>query len=144
MQLPMLGHLDPDFHRILDELVELLEELYRRDDGLTIALSASGTSGMEAGLARAAASRATPPIVAACGLLRQPDRRDRRGATARTWSTLRAPYGQAVAQRADPGRAGGAPARPRLVAVVHAETSTGVAHPLQELAEAHARLATRC
>ncbi len=50
LQRPMLGHLDPDFHQILDDLVALLKELYRRDDGLTIALSASGTSGMEAGL----------------------------------------------------------------------------------------------
>ena len=58
MQRPMLGHLDPDFHKILEDLVELLKAAYRRDDGLTIALSASGTSGMEAGLARWA-SRAT-------------------------------------------------------------------------------------
>ena len=48
MRQPMLGHLDPDFHRILENLVELLKAVYRRSDGLTIALSASGTSGMEA------------------------------------------------------------------------------------------------
>ena len=51
MQQPMLGHLDPNFHELLEQLVELLALAYRRDDGLTLALSASGTSGMEAGLA---------------------------------------------------------------------------------------------
>src|SRR5947209_5515829 len=66
MQLPMLGHLDPEWHRILEDLVELLQLAYRRSDGLTIALSASGTSGMEAGLASLAEPGDTV-IVAACG-----------------------------------------------------------------------------
>ena len=50
MQRPMLGHLDPVFHEMLLDLVDLLQDIYRRHDGLTLALSASGTSGMEAGL----------------------------------------------------------------------------------------------
>jgi len=66
MQRPMLGHLDPDFHRILENLVELLKAVYRRSDGFTIALSASGTSGMEAGMASLAEPGDTV-IVAACG-----------------------------------------------------------------------------
>ena len=66
MQRPMLGHLDPDFHKILEDLVELLKAAYRRDDGLTIALSASGTSGMEAGLASLVEPGETV-IVATCG-----------------------------------------------------------------------------
>src|SRR3954451_14905114 len=51
MQRPMLGHLDPDFNKILEDLMELLKAAYRRSDGFTIALSASGTSGMERWLA---------------------------------------------------------------------------------------------
>src|ERR1700752_2511021 len=50
LQRPMLGHLDPVFHEMLLELVDLLQQVYRRQDGLTLALSASGTSGMEAGI----------------------------------------------------------------------------------------------
>src|SRR5205807_1425137 len=64
MQLPMLGHLDPEWHRILEDLVELLQLAYRRSDGLTIALSASGTSGMEAGLA----SLAEPGVTSLGGM----------------------------------------------------------------------------
>jgi alanine-glyoxylate transaminase/serine-glyoxylate transaminase/serine-pyruvate transaminase len=133
MRKPMLGHLDPDFHRILEDLIELLQLAYRRSDGLTIALSASGTSGMEAGLASLAEPGDTV-IVAACGFFgnRMIDiaRRHRLEVI-----ELRAPFGQAVPNdqiletlRAKP--------QTRLVAVVHAETSTGVAHPLQELGDA--------
>ncbi len=50
MRLPMNGHLDPDFWDILLDLVEGLRALWRRPEGgLTIALSSSGTSAMEAG-----------------------------------------------------------------------------------------------
>ena len=63
---PVVGHLDPDFHKILEDLIELLKAAYRRSDGFTIALSASGTSGMEAGLASLAEPGETV-IVATCG-----------------------------------------------------------------------------
>src|SRR4029077_4121706 len=50
MQLPMNGHLDPDFWDILVDLVAGLRALWRRgDQGLTLSLSSSGTSAMEAG-----------------------------------------------------------------------------------------------
>ncbi len=46
----MNGHLDPDFWDILLDLVDGLRALWRRPEGgLTIALSSSGTSAMEAG-----------------------------------------------------------------------------------------------
>ena len=51
MQRPMLGHLDPDFHDILTEVVHLLRIAYRASGGLVFGLSATGTSGMEAGVA---------------------------------------------------------------------------------------------
>src|SRR5215467_9961273 len=52
MQTPMLGHLDPDFHEILLEVVSLLREVYRAgDDDVVLALQSTGTAGMEAGIA---------------------------------------------------------------------------------------------
>ena len=51
MRIPMNGHLDPDFWDILLDLTAGLKALWRRADGLTLCFSASGTSGMEAGLA---------------------------------------------------------------------------------------------
>lgn len=131
MQKPMLGHLDPDFHELLDTLVAALKRLYRRDDGLTIALSASGMSGMEAGI-QALLEPGETVIVARCGFFgtRISELAARHGANV---VAVRAPFGQAVpneriieALDANPGA--------RLVAVVHAETSTGVRHPIEELA----------
>ncbi len=51
MRAPMLGHLDPEFQAILDEVAAMLGDIYRRRSGLSIALSATGTGGLEAGLA---------------------------------------------------------------------------------------------
>src|SRR5258708_34543497 len=51
MQLPINGHLDPDFWDLLLDLVEGLKALWRRSEGLSLCFSASGTSGMEPGMA---------------------------------------------------------------------------------------------
>ena len=51
MQRPMLGHLDPDLHDILAEVVSLLRDVYRAPEGVVLPLQATGTSGMEAGIA---------------------------------------------------------------------------------------------
>ncbi|MDX6550645.1 MAG: alanine-glyoxylate transaminase / serine-glyoxylate transaminase / serine-pyruvate transaminase [Gaiellales bacterium] len=131
MQLPMLGHLDPEFHRILEDLVELLKAVYRRSDGLTIALSASGTSGMEAGLASLAEPGDTA-IIGACGFFgsRMVEIARRQGVNV---IEVRAPFGKAASNQQILEELERHP-EARLVAVVHAETSTGVTHPLAELA----------
>ena len=133
MQRPMLGHMDPDLQDILAEVVDLLEAVYRRADGLTLPLSATGTSGMEAGIANLVEPGDTV-IVGASGYFgfRIQEMARRYGANL---VRVNADWGQVVpnerlleALEAHP--------ETRLLAVVHAETSTGVVHPLRELAEA--------
>jgi alanine-glyoxylate transaminase/serine-glyoxylate transaminase/serine-pyruvate transaminase len=51
MRKPMLGHLDPELHEILLDLVDMLRTVYRAEGGIVLPLQATGTSGMEAGLA---------------------------------------------------------------------------------------------
>src|ERR687895_2097733 len=51
LRLPMLGHLDPAFHAVLDEVRELLRAVWRMPAGDVLALPSTGTSAMEAGLA---------------------------------------------------------------------------------------------
>src|ERR671922_2911892 len=51
MRKPMLGHLDPDLHDILLEVVDMLRRTWRMPDGLVLPLHCTGTAGMEAGLA---------------------------------------------------------------------------------------------
>src|SRR4051812_44980814 len=50
MQKPMLGHLDPDLHDILDELVGFQRQVYNAKGGLVFPHQATGSSGMECGL----------------------------------------------------------------------------------------------
>jgi alanine-glyoxylate transaminase/serine-glyoxylate transaminase/serine-pyruvate transaminase len=134
MRLPMNGHLDPDFWDILLDLVGGLRALWRRPEGgLTIALSSSGTSAMEAGFMNLVEPGDT---VISChwGFFgsRLNDFAHRVGANV---LELTADFGQIVSVdrimetlAANPGT--------KIVSVVHAETSTGAEFPVQELAEA--------
>ncbi len=133
MNRPMLGHLDPDFHVILEQLVELLQSAFRRQDGLSIALSASGTSGVEAGLAGLTDPGDTV-IVGVAGFFggRIAQIAGRLGANV---IEVKVPFGRTVPNDRLLDELEKHPDA-RLVAVVHAETSTGVRHDLKELAEA--------
>src|SRR6201982_2046718 len=50
MQKPMLGHLDPDLHDILLELIDFQRQVYKAHGGLVFPHQATGSSGMECGL----------------------------------------------------------------------------------------------
>jgi alanine-glyoxylate transaminase/serine-glyoxylate transaminase/serine-pyruvate transaminase len=131
MRLPMNGHLDPDFWDVLLDLVGGLKALWRRPDGLSLCFSASGTSGMEAGIANLV-EPGDKVVVAHAGFFGA-----RIAEMARRYQTdlveLTAPLGRIVpieeveqTLRANPDT--------KLVGVVHAETSTGVRYPVRELA----------
>ncbi|HXF98795.1 MAG TPA: alanine--glyoxylate aminotransferase family protein [Gaiellaceae bacterium] len=131
LQRPLVSHLDPDFPQVLDELRALIAAAYRAETGLALCLSATGTSGMEAGL-RSLVEPGDEVIVCVSGFFgeRIAALAHRAGAAV---TVLRAELGHAVsaeeveqALRKSPGA--------RLVCVVHAETSTGVASPLAEIA----------
>ncbi|MGI9117279.1 MAG: alanine--glyoxylate aminotransferase family protein, partial [Gaiellales bacterium] len=50
MRKPLVSHLDPDFWDRLPVLAEMISRYYGRQDGVSMTLSMSGTSGMEAGI----------------------------------------------------------------------------------------------
>ena len=134
MRLPMNGHLDPDFWDLLLDLVAGLKALWRAPDGgLTIALSSSGNSAMEAGFLNLL-DPGDKVISCHWGFFgsRLNDFAHRIGADV---VELTADLGQVVsvdrimeAVTANPDA--------KLVTVVHAETSTGADFPLAELAAA--------
>jgi alanine-glyoxylate transaminase/serine-glyoxylate transaminase/serine-pyruvate transaminase len=133
MQRPLLGHLDPALHELMDELVAMLRATYRASSGLVLPLQATGTSGMEAGLAHLLEPGETA-IIAVNGFFgrRVVEIARRVGAEV---VAVEADWGQHVSndrllQALDDNPAA------RLVVVVHAETSTGVEHPLAELGAA--------
>jgi alanine-glyoxylate transaminase/serine-glyoxylate transaminase/serine-pyruvate transaminase len=132
MRLPMNGHLDPDFWDLLLDLADGLKALWRRPDGLSLCFSASGTSGMEAGIA-SLIEPGDKALVIHAGFFGA-----RIAEIARRYHAdlveLTAPLGQIVpldrvedALRANPDA--------KLVCAVQAETSTGVRYPVPELGE---------
>ncbi|MEO8477683.1 MAG: aminotransferase class V-fold PLP-dependent enzyme [Actinomycetota bacterium] len=134
MRLPMNGHLDPDFWDILVDLVTGLRALWRRgDQGLTIALSSSGTSAMEAGFMSLIEPGDTV-ITCHWGFFgsRLNDFAHRVGANV---VELSADFGQIVPVERIMETLAAHP-QTKIVSVVHAETSTGAEFPLQEFAEA--------
>ena len=45
---PTVGHLDPYFLKVMDELQQMLRQLFCTSNELTLAVSGTGSSGMEA------------------------------------------------------------------------------------------------
>ena len=132
MQRPILGHLDPDFHEILPRSSSFSARSTEPARGLVLPLQATGMSGMETGLV----NLLEPGDVAIVGASGFFGRRIAEVArlTGATVVEVEAELGEHVpnarlmdALDAHPGA--------RLLAVVHAETSTGVRHPLAELGE---------
>ena len=133
MSRPMLGHLDPALHEILLDVVDLLRRVYRAPGGLVLPLHCTGTAGMEAGIANLL-EPGDKVIVAQCGFFgrRISEIARRHGAEV---VTVEADWGDSVPNSAILGTLDDHPDA-RMVAVVHAETSTGVEHPLGELGAA--------
>jgi alanine-glyoxylate transaminase/serine-glyoxylate transaminase/serine-pyruvate transaminase len=132
MAAPTLSHLDPQMMRLLDDVRERLARIFGAARGsLAFAVSGTGTSGMETAVANLVADGARVTVVVT-GYFgdRLAQMCQRYGATV---SRLEVEWGRAC----DPDalRRHLAGTRADIVAMVHAETSTGVLNPMQELAE---------
>jgi alanine-glyoxylate transaminase/serine-glyoxylate transaminase/serine-pyruvate transaminase len=133
---PVLSHLDPEMMTILDDLRRRLDSTFRAGPGaLSLAISGTGTSGMEA-----AVSNVTAPGARVLAIVtgyfgdRLAQMFERYGATV---TRLDVEWGRAC----DPAAVERALAANRfdVLAAVHAETSTGVLNPIRDIA----RLADR-
>jgi alanine-glyoxylate transaminase/serine-glyoxylate transaminase/serine-pyruvate transaminase len=117
---PLLGHLDPDFLAVLDETCDRLRAVFRTSNGLTLPISGTGSAGMEAAFVNVVG----PGDVVAVGVNgvfgeRMCDVASRCGAEV---VRVDADWGQPI----DPDELLAAHPSPKVIAVVHAETSTGV------------------
>ena len=129
----MLGHLDPELHEILLEVVDQLRQVFGAEGGLVLPLQATGTSGMEAGLVNLVEPGETV-IVGASGYFgsRMAEIARRAGATV---IEVTADWGEHVPNERLLAALDDHP-EARLLAVVHGETSTGCEHPLEALGAA--------
>lgn len=117
---PLLGHLDPEFLRIMDETCEMLRTAWGTSNARTLPLSATGSAGMEAAFVNTV-HPGDVVVVAVNGLFgqRMTDVAARCGAEV---VAVEHEWGQPV----DVDRVLAAHPSPAIVAAVHAETSTGV------------------
>ncbi|MGK7221543.1 pyridoxal-phosphate-dependent aminotransferase family protein [Kocuria flava] len=126
---PLLGHLDPAFLEIMDRACEGLRQVWGTANRRTLPLSATGSAGMEAAFVNTVAE-GDVVVVAVNGLFgeRMCDVAARCGAEV---VRVDFPYGQPV----DPQRVAEAHPAPKVIAAVHAETSTGVRSDIAALGE---------
>jgi alanine-glyoxylate transaminase/serine-glyoxylate transaminase/serine-pyruvate transaminase len=131
MSTPQLGHLDPHFIGLMNEIQDLLRYAWQTENTLTIPVSGTGSAAMEASLANMVEPRDVV-LVAVNGYfgLRLVDMAGRYGADVRT---IEKPWGQVFSP--DELRAALNRHRPAVLALVHAETSTGARQPLAGVGE---------
>lgn len=129
MTTPLLGHLDPQFLAIMTETQELLREVYQTKNQLTFPVSATGTAGMETCLVNLV-EPGDKVVVCTMGYFgnRMVEIAGRCGAQV---TVKEAPWGQAF--ELDAIRETLKAVRPKLLAVVHAETSTGAGQDISQL-----------
>ena len=131
MSAPCIGHLDPYFLSVMDETQRLLRFLFQTENALTIPVSGTGSSGMETCFVNLVEPG---DEVVACvnGVFgtRMCDISNRIGGRLiRVDSEWGRAIDPEVVRKAIKGK------KPKVLAVVHAETSTGVCQPLEQLAE---------
>lgn len=129
MATPLVGHLDPDFLLIMDDIKELQQYVFQTANDLTIPISGTGSAGMEAALCNIIELH-DEVIVCVSGLFgeRMCDIVQRCGGILRRidaeWGSIIEPEQLDEVMKYH---------RAKVVAIVHAETSTGVLQPLEEI-----------
>jgi alanine-glyoxylate transaminase/serine-glyoxylate transaminase/serine-pyruvate transaminase len=128
---PTIGHLDPAFLALMDDVRARLREVFRTRNELTLAMSGTGSAGMETVIVNLV-EPGDRVVVAINGVFggRLADIARRAGGDVVTVDTE---WGRPVDR--DALAAAIAKHAPHVVAVVHAETSTGAVTPIDGLAE---------
>jgi len=130
MSAPCIGHLDPSFLSIMDETQQLLRFLFQTENQLTIPVSGTGSAGMETCFVNLV-EPGDEVVVCIHGVFgtRMADIVQRIGGVL---ITVEGEWGRSIdpeaVRKAVTGRS------PKLLALVHAETSTGVCQSLEDIA----------
>ena len=128
---PTVGHLDPFFLKIMNEVQAMLREVFQTTNGLTIAVSGTGSAGMETCVTNLV-SPGDRMVVGVNGVFggRMKDVAERAGAKVHA---MERPFGEvftleeiekAVREH-----------KPQVVGIIHAETSTGACQPMEGIAK---------
>ena len=129
---PTLGHLDPEYLQLMDETSDMLRRVFGTENALTLAVSGTGSAGMEACLVNLL-EPGDEAIVCVNGVFgtRMREVASRCGVTVHS---IEAPWGETIDPQvvketleAHPGC--------KIFGIVHAETSTGAHQPMDEIAQ---------
>jgi alanine-glyoxylate transaminase/serine-glyoxylate transaminase/serine-pyruvate transaminase len=128
---PTLGHLDPVFIALMDEVKSLLQQLAHTRHAVTFPVSGTGSAGMETAFVNFI-EPGDRVLILQNGVFgtRMKDVAGRLGAQV---DSLDFEWGTPIDPAAVAAKLASAPAPYALVAVVHAETSTGVLNPVAEI-----------
>ena len=132
MSAPTIGHLDPDFLELMEEVQELLRWLFKTKNRLTIPVSATGSAGMECCFANVF-ERGEKVLIGVNGVFGK-----RMAETARKLGQIPVTIEKDWGEVFDPDVINAALESEKDiagVALVHAETSTGACQPLEEIGE---------
>jgi alanine-glyoxylate transaminase/serine-glyoxylate transaminase/serine-pyruvate transaminase len=144
MAAPTVGHLDPYFLKLMDEVQTMLREVFQTTNHMTMAISGTGSAGMETCVVNLI-EPGDRMVVGVNGVFggRMAEVAERLGAEV---TRIERPFGEVFTP--EEVRAAVEKARPKVVGIVHAETSTGAWQPLEEIASivhnAGALLAVDC
>jgi alanine-glyoxylate transaminase/serine-glyoxylate transaminase/serine-pyruvate transaminase len=129
---PTLGHLDPTFIGIMDETKQLIQAVAQTQNAVTFPVSGTGSAGMETGFVNFV-EHGDNVLILQNGVFgtRMKDVAQRLGANV---DSLDFAWGTPVV--VSEVKAALEKKKYDLIAVVHAETSTGVANPLNDISEA--------
>jgi alanine-glyoxylate transaminase/serine-glyoxylate transaminase/serine-pyruvate transaminase len=129
---PTLGHLDPEYLKLMDETRQMLRVVFETENEMTLAVSGTGSAGMEAAVVNLI-EPGDAAIVCVNGVFgtRMKDVMERAGARVHA---IEVPWGEtipaervAVALQTVPDA--------KVFGIVHAETSTGAHQPLEEISK---------
>jgi len=128
---PTVGHLDPYFLKVMDEVQSMLRQVFQTTNLMTMAISGTGSAGMETCVVNLI-EPGDRMLVGVNGVFggRMADVAERVGAEV---TKIERPFGEVFT----PGEVAEAvrKCRPKVVGIVQAETSTGALQPLEEIAQ---------
>ncbi|MGH7933446.1 MAG: pyridoxal-phosphate-dependent aminotransferase family protein, partial [Candidatus Binataceae bacterium] len=130
MLSPVVGHLDPDFVKVMEDIKRLLRIVFQTANEITFPVSGTGSAGMETAMVNLI-DDGDEVVIGAAGAFgeRLVDAATRLGARVHRvdaeWGRIIEPEHIEAALKAAN--------HPKLLAIVHAETSTGAYQPVEEL-----------
>ena len=128
---PCVGHLDPYFLNLMDEVQQMLRQVFQTENKLTLAVSGTGSAGMEACVVNLI-EPGDRMLIGVNGVFggRMTDVATRYGAEVKT---IERPFGEVFTSEEIESAV--KEFQPKVVGLVHAETSTGALQPIDEISK---------